>query len=72
VRGSKWGCGDGKHDTIFVQEQPWLDVLQVDKGLLMFVQTCKCHWLVLTIIYRNKTAHKLNWFGRLHNTTNSP
>ena len=72
VRGSKRGCGDGKHNIIFVKEQPRLDVLQADEGLLMLVQTGKCHWLVLTIIYGNKTAHKLNGFGRHHNTANSP
>ena len=72
MRGSKWGCDDGKHVTIFVKEQPWLDVLQADEGLLMLVQTGKCRWLVLTIIYGNKTARKLNWFGRHHDTANSP
>jgi hypothetical protein len=63
ARGSKRGCGDGKHDTIFVKEQPRLDVLQADKGLLTFVQTGKCRRLVLTIIYGNKTARKLNWLA---------
>jgi hypothetical protein len=72
ARGSKRGCGDGKHDAIFVKEQPRLDVLQADEGLLTFVQTGKFHQLVLTIIYGNKTACKLNWFGRRHNTANSP
>ena len=72
VRGSKRGCSDGKHDAIFVKEQPRLDVLQADKGLLTLVQTGKCHRLVLTIIYGNKTACKLNWFGRHHDTANSP
>ena len=72
ARGSKRGCGDGNHDAIFVKEQPRLDVLQADEGLLTFVQTGKCRRLVLTIIYGNKTARKLNWFGRHHNTANSP
>jgi hypothetical protein len=54
ARGAKRGQRGGKHDAVFVREQPRIDPNALDEGLYVLVQTGKCRRLVLTEIYGNK------------------
>ncbi|KZP10162.1 P-loop containing nucleoside triphosphate hydrolase protein [Athelia psychrophila] len=53
--GIRRGARDGKHDMIFVREQPIIDPEGLDEGLYVLAQTGKCRRAVLTEIYQNKT-----------------
>ncbi|KAJ7576423.1 P-loop containing nucleoside triphosphate hydrolase protein [Mycena floridula] len=56
ARGVQRGSIGGKHDHIFVREQPMLDPEADDEGLLVFVQTGLCRRHVLSSIYQNAEA----------------
>lgn len=58
ARGAKRGSRGGKDDSVFILEQPKLDVEAADEGLHVLAQTGKCRRLVLTEIYNNKPPRK--------------